>query len=273
VDVSIAVSPIRDRDGTVVGASTVARDISVRKLAEAELASQAEELQRSNEELEQFAYVASHDLSEPLRSISGYVELLARRYEGQIDEEAGLLIKHVVDGCGRMKQLIDDLLTYSRAGGAIRLVPTNTSAVVSEVLIGMSAVMAETKGRVVYQDLPVVNGDKVSLEQLFQNLIANSVKFARPGIAPHVRIDAHRQGRSWMFSVTDNGIGIEPENGERIFGMFQQFHADAYPGTGIGLATCMRIVRAHRGLIWVDDGAIDGARFCFTLPAPDVEQA
>jgi PAS domain S-box-containing protein len=273
VDVSIAVSPIRDRHGTIVGASTVARDVTIRKFAEAELVRQAEELQRSNEELEQFAYVASHDLSEPLRSISGYVELLARRYEGQIDEDADRFIKHVVDGCSRMKQLIDDLLIYSRVGVAIELVPTDTSAVMSDVLISMTAALAQTEAKVHFQNLPIVIGDKVSLAQLFQNLIANSVKFARAGTAPKICIEARRQEAMWTFSVTDNGVGIESEYADRVFGMFQRLHSrDAYPGTGIGLAICMRIVRAHRGQIWLDDTAVDGTRFCFTLQAIDKEK-
>jgi PAS domain S-box-containing protein len=268
VDVSVAVSPIRDRNGRVVGASTVARDITLRKLAETELARQATDLRRSNEELEQFAYIASHDLSEPLRGISGYVEMLAQQYEGQMDGDAQRIIRHVVDGCGQMRQLIDDLLTYSRSGGAINLVPTDTCAVVSDVLIGMEAAIIETGARVDYQNLPVVSGDRVLLAQLFTNLIANAIKFARPGTAPHICIGAQRQDNNWKFSVTDNGIGIEPEYRERIFGLFQRLHSrETYPGTGIGLAICMRIVRAHGGLIWVDNSAPEGARFCFTIEA------
>jgi PAS domain S-box-containing protein len=268
VDVSIAVSPIYDLSGTIVGASTIARDITDRKVAEGELVRQTEKLQRSNEELEQFAYIASHDLSEPLRSISGYVELLARRYEGQIDEDADRFIAHVVAGCSRMKQLIDDLLTCSRAGFNTELSPTDASVVVNDVLISMSASLAETGANVDVLDLPIVMGDGVSLAQLFQNLIANSIKFARSGVAPNINIEARRHGDMWMFSVADNGIGIDSQYGERIFGMFQRLHSrDAYAGTGIGLAICMRIVRAHRGLIWLDASALDGARFCFTVPA------
>ena len=270
VDVSLTVSPIRDSSGTVVGASTVARDVTARKLADEELSRQAEELRRSNEELEQFAYVASHDLSEPLRSISGFVELLARRYQGQIDEDADRFIKNAVDGCLRMRQLIDDLLTYSRAGHTVDLTPTDTSEVVSGVVTGMSAVLTESRARVEFADLPIVKGDAATLAQLFQNLVANAVKFARPGVAPRVQIDSQLQDGTWTFRVTDNGIGIEPQYRDRIFGMFQRLHArDAYPGTGIGLAICMRIVQGHGGRIWVDDLAAPGTRFFFTLQAVD----
>ncbi len=269
VDVSLSISPIRDRSGTIIGAATIARDVTARKLAEAELASRTEELLRSNEQLEQFAYVASHDLSEPLRSISGFVELLARRYQGEIDEDADRFIRHAVEGCSRMKQLIDDLLTYSRAGQNAELIPTDTLAVLSDVLTSMTVSLSETGGRVDYQDLPRVLGDRASLAQLFQNLIGNGIKFARPGIAPRVCIAANRQdNRTWRFSVTDNGIGIGPAYQERVFGMFQRLHPrDAYPGTGIGLAICTKVVRAHRGRIWVDGDFTSGTRFFFTLPA------
>jgi PAS domain S-box-containing protein len=269
VDVSLAVSPIRDKSGAIVGASTIARDVTARKLAEAELIRRAEELRRSNEELEQSAYIASHDLSEPLRSISGYVELLARRYEGMIDEEADHFIGGAVEGCTRMRQLIDDLLSYSRSGHTAELVATPTLAVLGEVLTSMASSLSATCGRVDYKDLPVVKGDRTTLVQLFQNLIANGIKFARPGIEPRLQIEAQRNDKtSWLFSVSDNGIGIAPEYRERVFGMFQRLHTrDAYPGTGIGLAICTKIVQAHDGQIWIDDEFAAGTRFCFTLPA------
>jgi PAS domain S-box-containing protein len=274
VDVSLAVSPILDRSGTVVGAATVARDITARKLAEAELARQAEDLRRSNNELEQFAYVASHDLSEPLRTISGYVELLARRYQGHIDDDADRFIRHTVDGCDRMRHLIDDLLTYSRAGQAPELnAVVDCSSALTRVLTDMEAMLVERGGKVTQGDLPAVRGDEAQLGQLFQNLIANCLKFARPDVPPRVHIVAERQGGLWRFSVTDNGIGIEPEYRDRIFGMFQRLHArDAYPGTGIGLAICMRIVQAHRGTIWVGDNPEAGTCICLTLPAVDQER-
>jgi light-regulated signal transduction histidine kinase (bacteriophytochrome) len=271
VDVSLAISPILDLGGMVVGASTVARDITTRRVAEAVIARQSEDLRRSNDELRQFAYVASHDLSEPLRTISGYVELLARRYRGQIDDDADRFIQHTVDGCNRMRRLIDDLLAYSQAGRAEEsTTAVDCITVVDEVVAGMLAGLVEMDGHVVHHDLPTVYGDRSQLFQLFQNLIANGIKFARPGVPPRIKIEAQLKGGEWLFSVTDNGIGIEPEYRDRIFVMFQRLHArDAYPGTGIGLAICMRIVQAHRGRIWVDDHSDLGSRFCFSLPSDD----
>jgi PAS domain S-box-containing protein len=271
VDVSLAISPILDLSGNVVGASTVARDISSRRAAEAVIARQSEDLRRSNDELRQFAYVASHDLSEPLRTISGYVELLARRYRGQIDDDADRFIQHTVDGCNRMRQLIDDLLAYAQAGRAEEsTAEVDCTNVVDVVVAGMSAGLVEMDGLVEHDDLPTVYGDRSQLLQLFQNLIANGIKFARPGVAPRIRIEARPEDDDWIFSVTDNGIGIEPEYRDRIFVMFQRLHArNVYPGTGIGLAICMRIVLAHRGRIWVEDHSELGSRFCFSLPSDD----
>jgi len=253
----------------VVGAATIARDLTDhRKLVFAELARQAEDLRRSNDELEQFAYVASHDLSEPLRTISGYVELLSRRYVGQLDDDADRFIKHTVDGCDRMRHLIDDLLTYSRAGQTVNLTGTvDCASVVKDVISSVATSLEETNGQVVYDSLPTVRGDPAQLLQLFQNLIANGLKFSRQGVPPRVHIDAHRQDDTWTFSVADNGIGIDLEYRDQIFGMFQRLHArDAYPGTGIGLAICMRIIRTHGGQIWVEDTREAGSCFCFTLP-------
>jgi PAS domain S-box-containing protein len=202
VDVSLAISPILDKSGTVVGASTVARDITARRLVDAELARQAEDLRRSNDELEQFAYVASHDLSEPLRTIAGYVELLARRYQGQLDDDADRFIMHTVEGCSRMRQLIDDLLSYSRAGHTDELTaPVDCSIVVKEVLGGMQVVLAEKGAEVDYEDLPTVRGDSGQLGQLFQNLIANGIKFVRSGAPPRVHIEAQRQDEVVPLSV------------------------------------------------------------------------
>jgi PAS domain S-box-containing protein len=269
VDVSVAVSPIHGPAGTVIGASAVARDVTERKRADTERARQTEELRRSNAELEQFAYVASHDLSEPLRTISGYAELLARRYRGQIDDDADRFIRHTVEGCQRMRQLIDDMLLYSRAGRAPELTEmVDTAQIVRHVVASMDAALSETAGTVDYRDLPAIRGDPVQLAQLFQNLIANSIKFAPAGTPPRVRIEAERHTHGWTFSVADNGIGIETEYRQRIFGMFQRLHGrDDYPGTGIGLAICLRVVQAHGGRIWVDDNPQGGTCVHFTLPA------
>jgi PAS domain S-box-containing protein len=261
VHVSIALSPVRGHDGRIEGVSASARDISEQKAAERDLL-------RSNAELEQFAYVASHDLSEPLRTISGYTELLGRRYEGQIDDDADRFIRHTIEGCARMRRLIDDLLSYSRSGRSVgAAVHVDTAQTVRSVCAAMRSVLDDGGVVIEVGDLPVVKGDPVQLAQLFQNLVANSVKFAQPGTEPRIRIDARRLGTDWEFSVADNGIGIEPEYRERVFKMFQRLHGrDAYDGTGIGLAICLRIVQAHGGSIWIDSGD-DGGTVCrFTLP-------
>jgi light-regulated signal transduction histidine kinase (bacteriophytochrome) len=201
-----------------------------------------------------------------LRTISGYVELLARRYQGQLDDDADRFINHTVDGCSRLRTLIDDLLAYSRAGRAEELTASiDCNATVSEVVTRLTAALDAVGGVVEFDGLPEIQGDPTQLTQLFQNLIANSLKFARPNTPPRVRITAARQDGIWTISIDDNGIGIEAEYRERIFGMFQRLHArDAYPGTGIGLAICKRIVEAHGGRIWVEPSADGGSRFCFT---------
>jgi PAS domain S-box-containing protein len=267
VEVSVTISSVRDRAGAVIGTSTVARDVTERKESEEAMRAISAELRRSNASLEQFAYIASHDLSEPLRSISGYAELLARRYRGRLDDDADRFIQHTVDGCHRMKTLIDDLLTYSRSGRSGELTAAvDCAEVMADVLVNLQGALAASGGEVEVGPLPVVAGDRGQVAQLWQNLIANALKFARPGVPPRVRVDAESRDGTWVFSVADNGIGIEAAYRDRIFGMFQRLHPrDAYPGTGIGLAICMRIVEAHGGRIWVQDSTDAGTRFCFTV--------
>jgi light-regulated signal transduction histidine kinase (bacteriophytochrome) len=257
----------------LIGTSIVARDVTERKRDEETLAHQADELRRSNAELAQFAYIASHDLSEPLRTISGYVELIAHRYRGKIDADADRFIKHTVDGCERLRTLIDDLLSYSRAGRSDDAMTfVDCDKVVSEVLASLAAALTAADAHVDYDGLPTVQGDPGQLAHLFQNLIANSVKFTRPGTPPHVRVAAERQDDRWVFSVEDNGIGIDAEYRERIFVMFQRLHnREAYAGTGIGLAICTRIVEALGWRIWAEQSAGAGSRFCFTLAASNKE--
>jgi PAS domain S-box-containing protein len=274
IELSATASPVYDASGVLIGTSIVARDITERKRDEERLACQADELRRSNAELAQFAYIASHDLSEPLRTISGYVELIARRYKGQIDADADRFIKHTVEGCERLRALIDDLLSYSRAGRSDdAMTSVDCDNVVSEVLASLAATLTAVGAHVEHDGLPTVQGDPGQLAHLFQNLIANSVKFARPGTPPHVRVTAERQDERWVFSVDDNGIGIDAEYRERIFVMFQRLHSrEAYVGTGIGLAICTRIVEAHGGRIWAEPSAEAGSRFRFTLAASSKEQ-
>ncbi len=270
VPVSITISPIRDRSGAVTGASVIARDITVRVQAERLLERSNAELERSNAELQQFAYVASHDLQEPLRTIASYLQLLKRRYTGKVlDEGADEYIAFAVDGAKRMQALIQAVLAYSRVGTHGKdFAPTDIRALVADALANLDARLAETGARVtIDDDLPAVQGDDAQLGQLFQNLIGNALKFTRPGETPAVAVMAERRGEEWAFAVRDNGIGIPPEQAERVFGMFQRLHTrDEYEGTGIGLSVCKRIVERHGGRIWVESRPGEGATFLFTLP-------
>jgi signal transduction histidine kinase len=235
------------------------------RTAELEVAN--EELVRSNAELQQFAYVASHDLQEPLRLISSYTQLLARRYRGKLDADADDFIAFAVDGAKRMQKLINDLLIYSRVTTQGRpLKPASAQAALDQALANLQAVIAERQAVVTHDPLPTVLADDTQLMQLFQNLVANALKFHHQA-PPQVHISAEAKDGQWLFSVQDNGIGIESHYSERIFVIFQRLHTQAeYPGTGIGLALCKRIVERHGGRIWVESQPGQGATFYFTLP-------
>ncbi len=245
----------------------IARDITERKRAQEMLKQQAEELARSNAELEQFAYVASHDLQEPLRMVASYVKLLERRYKDKLDADANEFIAFAVDGANRMHQLINDLLAYSRVGthgGSFQ--PTDCTAVLDQSLVNLRTAIEETGAMVTYDSLPTVSADASQLVQLFQNLIGNAIKF-RSEESPRVHVSAEQTENGYVFSVRDNGIGIDPEYGERIFAIFQRLHNQVdYPGTGIGLAICKKIVQRHGGRVWVDSEFEKGSVFHFTIP-------
>ena len=270
-------------DGTLATVMAINTDITVRKRVQAELARLAVEreelnveLKRSNDELEQFAYVASHDLSEPLRAISGPVSLLARRYQGQLDADADRFIGFAVDGCERMQTLINDLLAVSRVGRVEMTMSTvDTNALVGTVLRVLHPAVEARHGHVTSDDLPAVSGDAGQLNQLFQNLISNAIKFTPPDVEPRIHLGCQRQDDHWRFTVTDNGIGIDERHRERIFGMFKRLHTrDAYPGTGIGLAVCKKIVERHRGTLGVADGPDGrGTTFWFTIPQQQEKRA
>jgi light-regulated signal transduction histidine kinase (bacteriophytochrome) len=233
------------------------------------LAERSDDLARSNADLEQFAYVASHDLSEPLRKVANFCQLLERQYAPQLDDRARQYIGFAVDGAKRMQALISDLLSFSRVGRTTETFePVNTTDSVARAVAMLDERIAEADARVEYGELPVVTGDPTLLAALFQNLIGNAVKYHDPGVAPHVRISVERDGTDWLFTIADNGIGVEPQYAERIFTIFQRLHLrDHYGGTGIGLALCRRIVEFHRGKIWLVETTGAGASFQFTIPA------
>ncbi len=242
-------------------------EITARKQAEEALQRTADQLSRSNKELEQFAYVASHDLQEPLRVVNGYVQLIERKYQNRLDDDADQFLHYIVDGVTRMQQLIADLLNYSRVG--TRSAPfraTSMQAVMDRVLANLKAVIDESGATVTCDSLPDVYGDETQLVQLFQNLIGNGIKFHgdRP---PQIHVSARRDGGYWEFAVRDNGIGVERQYWEQIFVIFQRLHTrQKYAGTGIGLAICKRIVERHGGRIWLDSQPSQGTTFYFTLP-------
>jgi two-component system sensor histidine kinase/response regulator len=248
-------------------------EIAVRKTAEAVLALRSQELARSNAELEQMAYVASHDLQEPLRMVASYLQLLVQRYGGRLDGDAHEFIGFAVDGAKRMQALIDDLLTYSRVATKARpLRPTDCGAVLDTVRHSLRMALQESGGSIEYGPMPVVEGDGAQLTQLFQNLLANAIKFRGPQ-PPEIRVRAAAVADGWQFSVQDNGIGIAPEYFERIFVMFQRLHRRSeYEGTGIGLAICKKIVERHGGRLWVESAPGQGTTFSFTLPAQHVQE-
>ncbi|MEM5343600.1 PAS domain S-box protein [Paraburkholderia azotifigens] len=265
--VEIGLNPVRTSNENFVIAAIV--DISERKRAEQELIRRTEELARSNQDLEQFAYVASHDLQEPLRAVAGPLQLLQRRYQGQLDARADEFIMHAVDGATRMQKLIDDLLSYSRVGrsGAIPQL-TECADALDMALKSLSVVLHESGAQITRGALPSVMAIPTQIALLFQNLIGNAVKFRQADRAVCVDVVATREGDSWVISVKDNGIGIDAQYFDRIFMIFQRLHSRAdYPGTGIGLALCKRIVEQHGGRIWVESEPGNGTTVFFTLHA------
>ncbi|MGV9215922.1 sensor histidine kinase [Micromonospora sp. RB23] len=242
-----------------------------------QLQKQAEELTRSNRDLEQFAYVASHDLQEPLRKVASFCQLLQRRYAGQLDERADQYIAFAVDGAQRMQRLINDLLAFSRIGRLTTgFVDVDLNKVMGDVAGQTEAARQYADAELTWTDLPVIRGEEPLLTNLLANLVSNSIKFRRPDVPPKVHISARLVGAEWEISCQDNGIGIEPEFADKIFVIFQRLHSkDAYPGTGIGLAIVKKIVEYHGGRVWVDTDVPEGTAIRFTLPArpEDVEAA
>jgi light-regulated signal transduction histidine kinase (bacteriophytochrome) len=244
-----------------------ARDITELKKAEKLLELRLEELAHSNEELEQFAYISSHDLQEPLRMITSYLQLLQRRYQGNLDDKADKYIHFAVDGATRMQNLINDLLEFSRVAKSTRELETvNSEFILHQVQSNLKIMIKENNATVSHDPLPDVLIDPTQMIQLFQNLIANGIKFHGDD-PPKIHITAEKKEIEWLFSVQDNGIGIDPHYSERIFEIFKRLHTrEKYYGTGIGLAICKRIVERHGGRIWVESELGQGSTFYFTLP-------
>jgi len=257
-DLSTDVDSMR---GRIVSELSAVRDMN------ATLEARTTDLQRSNSELEQFAYVASHDLQEPLRKVASFCQLLQRRYAGQLDEKADQYIEYAVDGAKRMQMLINDLLAFSRVGRIEQprvLVPA--ADLLGQARTNLATAIRKTHARIDSGELPTVLAEPTLLTAVFQNLLSNAIKF-RGEEAPHVTVSAARDGEFWLFAVEDNGIGIAPDYADRIFVIFQRLHdKSTYPGTGIGLAMCRKIIEYHGGRVWLDTSMTGGARFCFTLP-------
>ena len=263
--IELMLSPLRNAEGILVTAAI--RDISVRKKAAVVLLQKVEELHRSNEELGQFAYIASHDLQEPLRMVASYTQLLSRRYKGKLDADADEFIAYAVDGASRMQRLIQDLLAYSRVGTKGKdLTEISSEAALRQAVVNLRGAIEDSGALVTHDILPDVMADEMQLVQLFQNLVGNAIKYQKPGI-PEVHVSAAKNGgKTWDFAVKDNGLGIDPQYFEKIFGMFQRLHKrDEFAGTGIGLAICKKIVERHGSNISVESTPGQGSTFRFAL--------
>lgn len=266
--VTASFQPIFNDAGAIIGTRWSIHDVTDRKRAERDLAERTAELERSNAELQQFAYVASHDLQEPLRTVTSFLQLLQRRYESALDDNAREYIRFAADGASRMHRLITDLLVFSRVtthGGSFE--PVEMDRVLDVVLNNLGAAIQEAGAEISRDPLPEVEGDQIQMVSLLQNLVGNAIKYRAPGTVPRVHVGAVRDGDFWTFSVRDNGIGIDPKYFERVFVIFQRLHARTeYEGTGIGLAVAKKIVERHGGRIWVESVPGEGSTFLFTLP-------
>jgi light-regulated signal transduction histidine kinase (bacteriophytochrome) len=263
-DLALDVNRMRER---------ILSELSAVQAANSALQARARDLERSNSELEQFAYVASHDLQEPLRKVASFCQLLQRRYIGQLDARADQYIEYAVDGAKRMQVLIDDLLTFSRVGRVDREAALiSCASALSAARVNLAAEIRKSGAVIETDELPVIRAEFSLITSLFQNLVGNAIKF-RSEKPPQIRVSVKRLDPFWQFCVADNGIGIEPEYAERIFVIFQRLHdRSSYSGTGIGLAMCRKIVEYYGGKIWLETTASEGATFCFTLPIPSDDE-
>jgi light-regulated signal transduction histidine kinase (bacteriophytochrome) len=263
--IELILGPLESTEGTLTTAAI--RDITTRKKAEAHLLRNVADLNRSNEELEQFAYIAAHDLQEPLRMVASYTQLLSKRYTGKLDSDADEFISFAVDGARRMQQLIQDLLAYSHVGTkGSDMLDTSSEEALQQALINLRGAIEDSSALVTHGPLPTVLADEMQLIQLFQNLVGNAIKY-HGHEAPRVHISAATIGeKKWIFSVQDNGLGIDSQYFDKIFGMFQRLHKrQEFAGTGIGLAICKKIVERHGGSITVESQLGQGSAFRFAL--------
>lgn len=264
--IEISLSPLETSEG-ILAIATI-RDITSRKQSEKKLETLIDNLKHSNQELERFAYIASHDLQEPLRMVSSYTQLLSQKYKDKLDQDANDFITFAVDGAKRMQQLITDLLIYSQISTKGNpFSETDCNLIIKDVILNLSIAIRESHAEITFDTLPTVKCDKVQILQLFQNLLSNSLKFHR-NKPPRIHISAHQKDNEWVFVITDNGIGISPEYHDQIFLIFQRLHSKSeYPGTGVGLAICKKIIDRHHGKIWIESKLGEGTTFYFTLPA------
>lgn len=250
---------------------SILRDVTARKRDDEAFARQAAELTRSNADLQQFAYATSHDLQEPLRAMSSFSQLLAKRYRGQLDAEADLFLEYIISGAMRMRGVIDSLLVYARVAN-IDVLPPVAVALETPLLsavMNLQSALEETRGSVTHERLPRVVADSVQLTQLFQNLVGNAIKYRKAEEPPRIHVSAQERESDYVISVKDNGVGVDPIHAEDIFGVFKRLHGANIPGAGIGLAICKRIVENHGGRIWVESTPGLGATFVFTIPRRD----
>ncbi len=268
LSVSLTVSPVRDASGKVIGASKVARDVTEREIQEQALREANAALTRANGDLQQFAYSASHDLQEPIRSISVYGEMLSQRYSDRLDERGLQYLSFMTKGAQHMEMLVKDLLAYTQTSETLSEPGAVDANIALEQALANVAEAIRQAGAVISHDaLPTVRMHEVELQQLFQNIIGNAIKYRKEDEAPRIHVTARLEDGRWLFSIRDNGIGIAPAYKDTIFGIFKRLHTDSkYSGTGIGLAICQKIVERNGGRIWVESELGQGATFFFTVP-------